>query len=235
MAKKRVYLSPAAHAKRVEAKGKQAQHEAEEEAAQEELAHFLRRETVANDNQFIDMIVYEAFNMLKFAVFCCLGGEAPINTDTHESVDVVSIDGCFGYLEDNKLSASGHTFTGRVYMFVDGVRVSFRILARMVIDHYERQKLNPYKINEGLLLKVGLHFSPERYEPIEYPIVGAAYIYRCHELFGFPTYKYTMDTAVITSTIHKSDWTTTLPRSDDGCYHVTSMKDFVNPPKVNSC
>jgi hypothetical protein len=216
---KRKYLTPEAHSDKMHEKEENSRHADVLKTQNDAFIKFMQNNDLENCCEFTDIVMYNLESYLLVQVFC-MGSNKKLS-ETYG----MKLFNLFAAINYNTLSSSESEFTGRIHIIVGATCVSFEQLLQMVVEHYithDSRDLDP-----DLLFKVELVFSSELSEISPHPEISLIDRYRLYDLFGFRVYKYNHpEYDECTSIIHTSDWDTSVIRSSDACYHVTSMNDF---------
>ena len=217
---RRKYLTHEAHVDKMQEKEKQVRQAAVLKTQHDAFIKFMQVEDLQSSIMFTDNIAHRLEQYLFVQVFC-MGSNKKLSDEY--GMELLHL---FAGINNNTISSSESVFTGRIHIIVGTTCVSFEQLLQMVVEHYithDSRQLPP-----DLLFKVELVFSSELPEISPYPVISLIDRYRLYDLFNFRVYKYNHpEYGESTSIIHTSDWDTSVIRSSDACYHVTSMNDFL--------
>ena len=225
---RRKYLTHEVHVDKMQEKEEQVRHADVLKTQNDAFIKFMQDADLTNDYEFTDNMGYGLDNNMEYGLgdnllvqVFCMGSNKKLSDEY--GMELLHL---FAGINNNTISSSESVFTGRIHIIVGTTRVSFEQLQQMVVEHYithDSRQLPP-----DLLFKVELVFSSELPEISPYPVISLIDRYRLYDLFNFRVYKYNHpEYGESTSIIHTSDWDTSVIRSSDACYHVTSMNDFL--------
>jgi len=177
------------------------------------------------------ILLYQSpFQDLKICVCNKLSGDPPIHVNYKNKISCLYLNQFMELCNNRSLSRNGKKFQGIIRMFVDDREVTMFQLQQLVVNHYETKNINySNNISEKSLLKVELVFQLSDMTRNLYihqmpycPIALNCYL----DLRGWRVFKckHFIDKEWI---IQKSSLSTSIQRSEDGCYHIKSIDDLI--------
>lgn len=189
------------------------------------LKQLLDQHDDQDDSAFHDMIAMEAFTDMYIRLSVATSGNPPINTQSQLPTSCITLDHFMTLLSSKHLSVDGTDFQGSIRLVVENQQVTIEKLQQLVVVHYEQNNIDCIQhCSDMMLLKVDLVFiadevSVRRYVPFCQVALNCYYDLKGWRVFTWD--QFLGENWIIL----KSSLETTLKRSDDGRYHITSPAD----------
>ena len=202
------------------------------------LKRFLDRLDESHDQMVIDLIIYPAFEDIYLTLSVATSGESPIDTISMTPISHISLFSFMSLLISKRLSGDGNDFRGLILMLIGEQQVTIKELQQLVIAHYDQNTMIIGVVNDysyDMFLKIDLVFVVDTISDLSYedgicsgPALNCYYDMKGWKMFSWD--KFPGETWMI----HKSNIDTTLKRSPDGLYHVSSQDDFFTSEEVET-
>ena len=191
------------------------------------LKNILDHHDDYNDLMFYDLVLMASFQDVHISLYVATSGTQPINTQTKMPVGCVSLDELITLIISRQLSGNGSDFRGPIKFIVEDNEVTVEELQQLVIAYYEQNGMDCFQhYPDHMLLKVGIVFVFSD-EEVLHNILYCQVALNCYyDLRGWRVFSWDKFPGEKWY-ICKSRVDTTLPRSEDGCYHVNSIDDLI--------
>jgi len=211
-----------------------AQSEADRKLVLEEAENIMKLKQLLDQHDDKDCPIFNdlsdkiAFRHLQILIRNKMSGDLPIHIQSKQEISCIQLDQFTLLWKNKNLSGDGNNFNGFIRMFVDDKEVTIYQLQQQVVNHYETKNLKYFQETSDLLLKVDLVYQisdETRYLKIQNTSFCKVALNCYFDLRGWRIFKFNKFPGE-EWIISKSILGTNLHRSNDGCYHITSIYDL---------